>query len=68
MIEAVDPIKILLTSMPNTYKVFENLHMLWDVYMDELEQIMVALLDQAFGSHLDFWVTLGQQMMLKCSD
>ncbi len=28
--------------------------------------IMAALLHQAFGSHLEFWVTPGQQIVVKC--
>jgi hypothetical protein len=30
--------------------------------------ITAALIDQALGSHLEIWVTPGQQMMVKCSD
>ncbi len=59
MIEAVDPIKIDPTSMSITYKVFDNLHMLWMCIWMCPYKIRAALVDQAFGSHLEFWVTPG---------
>jgi len=30
--------------------------------------ITAPIIDQAFGSHQEFWVTPGQQMMVKCGD
>jgi hypothetical protein len=30
--------------------------------------IMAALIDQGLGSHLEIWVTPGQQIMVKCGD
>ncbi len=68
MIEFVDPIKIDPTSMSNTYKMFDNLHMLWMCIWMCPYNIMAALVDQAFGSHLEFWVTPGHQMMVKVGD
>ncbi len=68
MIEAVDPIKTDPTSMSNTYKVFHNFHMLWICIWMCPYNITAALVDQAFGSYLEFWVTTGQQMMVKCGD
>ncbi len=48
MIEAVDPIKIDPTSMSNTYKVFDNLHLLWmGIWMCPYN-IKAALVDQEF--------------------
>ena len=64
----VDPNKIDPTSMSNTYTVFDNLHMQWmGIWMCPYH-IMAALIDQVFGSHLKFWVTPGQQLMVKCGD
>ncbi len=68
VIEAVDPIKIDLTSMSNTYKMFDNFHMLWMCIWMCPYKITVALVDQAFGSHIEFLVTPGHQMMVKCGD
>ena len=68
MIEAVDPIKIDPTSMSDTCKVFDNLHMLWMWIWMCPYNIMAALIDQALGSHLEIWVIPGQQMMVKYSD
>ncbi len=39
-----------------------------DVNMDVSLHITAALIDQALGSHLEIWLTPGQQMMVKCSD
>ena len=50
MIDAVDSIKIDPTSMSNTYKVFDNLHMLWMCIWMCPYKITAALVDQAFGS------------------
>jgi hypothetical protein len=68
VIEALDPIKIDPTSMSNTYKVFDNLHMLWMCIKICPYIITATLVDQAFGSHIEFWVTPGHQMMVKCGD
>ena len=68
MIEAVNPIKIYLTSISNQCKVFDNLNMQWMCTWIRFYNITAAHLDQAFGSHLEFWVTPGQQMMVKCID
>ncbi len=68
MIEAVDPIKTDPTSMSDTYKVFDNIHMQWMCIWMRPNNITAALIDQALGSHLEIWVTPGQQMMVKCSD
>jgi phage-related protein len=49
-------------------QVFDNLHMLWMwIWMCPYNNT-AALIDQALGSHLEIWVTPGQQMMVKCSD
>ena len=70
VIEAVDPIKIDPTSMSDTCKVFDNLHMQWMwIWMrHNTNNIPAAHADQALGCHLEIWVTPGQQMMVKCSD
>ena len=54
--------------MSNPCKVFDNLHMQWMCLWMLHYNIMATLLHQAFGSHLEFWVTPGQQMMVKCGD
>ena len=54
--------------MPDTCKVFDNLHMLWMCIWMCPYNITATLIDQALGSHLEIWVTSGQQMMVKCSD
>jgi hypothetical protein len=51
VIKAVDPIKIVTTSMSNTSKVFDNLHMMWMCIWMCLHLIMVTLVDQAFVSY-----------------
>jgi hypothetical protein len=68
VIEAVDPIKIDPTSMSDTFKVFDNLHMLWMRIWMCCNNILSAFVDKALGSHLEIWVIPGQQMMVKCSD
>jgi hypothetical protein len=68
VIEAVDPIKIDLISMSDTCKVYDNLHMKWMWIWMCPYNITAALIDQALGSHLEIWVTPGQQMMVKCGD
>ena len=68
VIEAVDPIKIDPTSMSDTCKVFDNLHMQWMwIWMCPYNN-SAPLVDQALGIHLKNWVTPGQQMMVKCTD
>ena len=57
VIEAVDPIKIDPTSMSNPCKVFDNLHMQWMCIWMRPYNITAPHLHQAFGSHLEFWVT-----------
>ena len=56
------------TSMSDTCKVLDNLHMLWMWIWMHPYNITAGLIDQALGSHLEIWVTSGQQMMVKCSD
>jgi hypothetical protein len=68
VIEAVDPIQIDLTSKSNITKVFDNLHMLWMCIWMCPHHIIAALVDKAFGSGPEFWVTPRQQMMVKYSD
>ena len=68
MIEAVDPIKIDPTSMSDTCKVFDNLHMQCMCIWMHPNNILAAPADQALGSYLGIWVIPGQQMMVKCSD
>jgi hypothetical protein len=68
VIEAVDPIQIDLTSMSNTYNAFDNLHMLWMCIWMCPYHITAALIDQAFGSELEFKVTPRHQLMVKCGD
>ncbi len=52
MIDAVDPIKIDPTSMSDTCKVFDNVHMQWMCIWMCPYNITAALIDQALGSHL----------------
>jgi hypothetical protein len=60
----IDPI-----SMSNPCNVFDKLHMQWMCIWMCPYNITSALLHQAFWSHLvEFWVTLGPQMMVKCGD
>jgi len=68
VIEAVDPIKIDPTSLLDTCIVLDNLHMQWMCIWMRPYNITDALIDQSLGSHLEIWVTPGQQMMVKCSD
>ena len=68
MIEVVDPIKIDPTSMSDTCKVIDNLHMQWMCIWMCPYNITDPLVDRALGSHLEIWVTPGQQMMVKCGD
>ena len=68
VIEAEDPIKPIHISISNTYKVFDNLHMLWMCIWMRPYYILVAPEDQAFGSELEFRATLRQQMTVKCGD
>ena len=68
LIEAVDPIKTDPTSMSDTWKVFDNIHMLWMCIWMCPNNIPSAPDDKALGSHLEIWVTPGQQMMVKWSD
>jgi hypothetical protein len=69
VIEAVDPIKIDPISMSDTCKVFDILHMLLMCIWMRPNNIPEAPADKALGtSHLEIWVTSGQQMMVKCSD
>ena len=57
------------TSMSDTCKVFDNLHMLWICILIRPNNIPAAPADKALGtSHLEIWVTSGQLMMVKCSD
>ena len=54
VIEAVDPIKIMWASMLNTYKVFDNLHMMWIcIWIMFLNHIIAALIQKVFPIHLD---------------
>ena len=60
----IDPI-----SMSNPCNVFDKLHMQWMCIWMCPYNITSALLHQVFWSHLvEFWVTLGPQMMVKCGD
>jgi hypothetical protein len=69
VIEAVDPIKTDPTSMSDTCKVFDNLLMLWMCIWMHKNNIPATPADKALGtSHLEIWVTSGQQMVVKCSD
>ena len=70
MVEAVDSAQIDLISMSSIYKVFDNLHMLWMCIWMCPYHIIAALVDQTLGNGLVlvFWVTLRQQLMMKCSD
>jgi hypothetical protein len=68
MIEAVYPIIILPTSMSNTYKVFDNLHMMWTCIWMCPNHSMAALIDQVFGSDSVFWVAPRQQMIVTHGD
>jgi hypothetical protein len=68
VIEAVDPIQIAPISMSSIYKVFDNLHLLWMCIWMCPYHIIAALVDQTLGNGLVFWVTLRQQLMMKCSD
>jgi Ran GTPase-activating protein (RanGAP) involved in mRNA processing and transport len=54
--------------MLNTYKVFDNLHMLWMCIWMCPYHIKAALKDHAFGSELEIWVTPNHQLMVKCGD
>jgi hypothetical protein len=55
--------------MSDTCKVFDILHMLWMCIWMRPNNIPAAPADKALGtSHLEIWVTSGQQMMVKCSD
>ncbi len=54
--------------MSNLCKVFGILHMKWICILMHPYNITAALLHQAFGSYLEFWVTPGQQMMVVCGD
>ena len=54
--------------MSDTCKVFDNLHMQWMWIWMCPYNITAPLVDQALGSHLEIWVTPGQQMMVKCGD
>ena len=53
--------------MSDTCKVFDNLHMQWMWIWMCPYIISATLVEQALGSHLEIWVTPGQQMMVKCS-
>ncbi len=63
-----EALKIDPTSMSNPCKVFDKLHMQWMCIWMRPYNIKAALLHQAFGSHLECWVTPRQQMMVNCSD
>ena len=66
---AVDPIQIDFTSLSNTCKVFDNLHMQWMCIWMRPYHITAAFGDKAVGSRrLEFWVTPWQAMMVKSSD
>jgi hypothetical protein len=54
--------------MSDTCKVFDNLHMQWMWIWMCPYNITDTLIDQALGSHLEIWVTPGQQMLVKCGD
>jgi hypothetical protein len=54
--------------MSNPCNVFVNLHMQWMCIWMRPYNITAPLIDPAFASHLEFWVTPGQQMMIKCGD
>ena len=49
MIDTIDLIKIVPTSMSNTYKVFGNLHMLVDIQMFD-NHIMANFVHHTFGN------------------
>ena len=68
VIEAEDPIKPIHISISNTYKVVDNLQMLWMCIWMRPYYILVAPEDKSFASELEFWVTLRQQMTVKCGD
>jgi hypothetical protein len=54
--------------MSDTCKVFDNLHMQWMCIWMRPYNIPASPADKASGSHLEIWVTPGQQMMVTCSD
>ena len=66
--EAVDPIKIVSTSISNTYRIFDNLHlhMTWMRIWMCSNHIMAAQIQQVFWNSSRFWVTPQQQMIAKC--
>ena len=63
------PIQIDLTSLWNTCKVFDNLHMQWMCIWMSPYHITAAFGDKAVGSRrLEFWVTPWQAMTVKSGD
>ena len=64
VMEALDPINILPTSMSNTYKVFDNLHMMRMCTWMCPNHTMAALIVQVFGSDSEIWVSPPQQMIV----
>ncbi len=54
--------------MSVTCKVVDNIHMQWIWIWMRPNNIPAAPAYQALGSHLEIWVTPGQQMMVKCGD
>ena len=64
VIEAIDSNKIVPTSTANTWKVFDNLHMMRMCIWMCPNHTMVALVDQVFGSDSEFLVISRQQMIV----
>ena len=54
--------------MSKPCKVFDKLHMQWMCIWMHPYNLTAPLVDPAFASHLEFWVTPGQQMMVVCGD
>ena len=55
--EAIDLLKMVPISMPNTtYKVVHNPHMQWMGTRMSPYHVTAAVVGQAFGSHIEFWL------------
>jgi hypothetical protein len=50
VVETIDPFKWSPTSMPDTYKVFHTLHMLWMCIWVNPYHVTAPLVGHAFGS------------------
>jgi len=57
MIYALDPPRMVPTSMSNICKVFDKLHMLWKGLWIHQHHIATAFVGQELGNQLKFWVT-----------